>query len=191
MKTTKIPEQYLTDYALNELGPEERIYVESLLGAAEEAREDVYQMIDLAMLLDEGFERDEERAPAALTTEQRGELLSLRVPNVFLRRAAVVLAAAASVAFAVVHHDAWMPRVRHASPTVATAPGGAGGMQASSGGETDYVTQLVQFPEWVRDPLLRKWFSTNLSEMFSEPTMSFEGMPGLTNMPGMPLDLIP
>ncbi|MCE9610088.1 MAG: hypothetical protein K8R23_07750 [Chthoniobacter sp.] len=191
MKKTNIPEQYLTDYALNELAPEDRIYVESLLGASEEAREDVYQMIDVAMLLDEGFAREEERAPMVLTAEQRGELMSLRVPNLFLRRAAVTLAAAASVALAVVHHDVWMPRVRHASPAIASAPGGGNGMEASGGGETDYVTQLVQFPDWVRDPLLRKWFSTNLSQMFSEPTMSFEGMPGLTNMPGMPVDLMP
>ena len=49
---TTIPEQYLTDYALNELGPEERIYVESLLGASEEAREDVYELIDLAVVLE-------------------------------------------------------------------------------------------------------------------------------------------
>ena len=67
---TKIPDQYLTDYALNELEPEERIYVESLLGASEEAREDVYQMIDLAMLLDQGFEREDEREQTALTAEQ-------------------------------------------------------------------------------------------------------------------------
>ena len=184
---TKIPDQYLTDYALNELVPEERIYVESLLGASEEAREDVYGMIDLALLLDEGFEREQERAPAVLTLVQRRELMDLRVPNIFVRNVAVFLAAAACAALAFVQRDDWMPRVHLSQPTAAVGPSGQPSAQASvGGGETDYVSQLVQFPEWVRDPLLRKWFATNLSEMFSEP-VSFEGMPG---MPGMP-DLMP
>lgn len=186
MKAT-IPDQYLTDYALNELVPEERIYVESLLGASEEAREDVYQMIDLAMLLDEGFEREQERAPAVLTLAQRRALMGLRVPNIFVRNVAIILAAAACAALAFVQMDAWMPRVHRAQPMAAVSPAHQTGAQASAGGgETDYVTQLVQFPEWVRDPLLREWFATNLSEMFSEPS-GFEGMPG---MPGMP-DLMP
>ncbi len=186
MKTT-IPDQYLTDYALNELPPEERIYVESMLGASEEAREDVYKMIDLAMLLDEGFEREQERAPAVLTTEQRSELMGLRVPNIFMRNVAVALAAAACVALALVHQDSWMPRLDLSRPTASVRPAGQTGMQASSR-EADYVTQLVQLPEWARDPLLRKWFSTNLSEMFSEA--AFEGMPGMSGMPmpAMPLD---
>ena len=183
---TKIPDQYLTDYALNELVPEERIYVESLLGASEEAREDVYEMIDLALLLDEGFEREQERAPAVLTLVQRRELMGLRVPNIFVRNVAVILAAAACAALAFVQRDDWMPRVHLSQPATASTSGQTG-VQASAGSrETDYVTQLIQFPEWARDPLLRKWFATNLSEMFSEPA-GFEGMPG---MPGMP-DLMP
>ena len=185
MKTT-IPEQYLTDYALNELGPEERIYVESMLGASEEAREDVYQMIDLAMLLDQGFEQEDERAPAALTAAQREHVTDVHLPNVFMRRAAVVLAAAASVAFAVVHQDSWMPDVKFSPRTASTAVSGPNGMHAHvSAVETDYVTQLVRLPEWARDPLLRNWFSSNLSQMFSEA--GFEGMPGMP-MPSMPLD---
>lgn len=185
MNTTAISEQLLTDYALNELGPEERIYMESLLGASEDARKDIYQMIDLAILLDEGFQQAEDLEPMTLSAEQRGALLQQRMPNVFLHRAVVALAAAAALTLAVIHHDSWMPRVKFSSPSVAVATSGAPGMQAASGGETDYVNQLLQLPEWVRDPLLRKWFSTNLSEMFSEPVVSFEGMPS------MPLDLMP
>ena len=180
---TKIPEQYLTDYALNELAPEDRIYVESLLGASEEAREYVYQMVDLAMSLDQ----EDGRAQEVLTAEQRKRLLDVRLPNVFLRRAAVVLAAAASVALAVVQQDSWMPRVQFSQPTAAAGSTGPNGMHAHvSAVEADYVTQLVQFPEWARDPLLRKWFSTNLSEMFSES--GFDGMP---RMPGMPMSSMP
>lgn len=183
---TKISDQYLTDYALNELGPEERMYVESLLGASEEAREDVYQMIDLAMLLDQGFEREDERAQTALTAEQRERLMDVRLPDVFRRRAAVVLALAASVALAVVHHDSWMPRVQFSQPTASVgSPAPMSANVSASSGNADYVTQLLQLPEWARDPLLRKWFSTNLSEMFSES--GFDGMPGMP-MPSMPLD---
>ncbi len=177
MKTT-IPEQYLTDYALNELGPEERIYVESLLGASEEAREDVYELIDLAVVLEQGFEREDQQASEALTSEQRAQVTDVRLPNVFTSRAVVVLAAAASVALAIVHQDSWLPRVQFSQPTVSVSPTGPTGVQASAGSrEGDYVTQLVQFPEWARDPLLRKWFSSNLSQMFSEA--GFEGMPGM------------
>jgi anti-sigma factor RsiW len=177
MKTT-IPEQYLTDYALNELGPEERIYVESLLGASEEAREDVYELIDLAVVLEQGFEREDQQASEALTSEQRAQVTDVRLSNVFTSRAVVVLAAAASVALAIVHQDSWLPRVQFSQPTVSVSPTGPTGVQASAGSrEGDYVTQLVQFPEWARDPLLRKWFSSNLSQMFSEA--GFEGMPGM------------
>src|SRR5450432_3918481 len=105
----KISEQDLTDYALNELGPEERIYVETMLGADEKAREDVYKTIDLAMMLDAGFERQQDREPAVLTLEQRRALMNLRGPNIFLRNSVAALAAAACVAFALVFHDAWMP----------------------------------------------------------------------------------
>jgi anti-sigma factor RsiW len=181
---TKIPEQILTDYALNELSPEERLYVESMLGASEEAREDVYQMIDLAMMLDEGFERAQERAPAVLTADQRRELMNLRLPNTLLRNAVVLLAAAACATVAFIHHDTWMPRLHLSQPTAAHRASDSKGAQASA--SPDFVTQL-QRPEWARDPLLRKWFSAHLSEMFSE-SVSFEGMPG---MPGMPMDLMP
>lgn len=183
---TKIPDQYLTDYALNALAPEERIYVESMLGASEEAREDVYRMTDLAMLLDEGFEREEERMPAVLTAAQRNELMGLRVPNTFMRNVAVILAAAACVALALVSQDFWMPRLHLSQPTASVSPASPAGLQASAGNrEADYVTELIQLPEWARDPLLRKWFSTNLSEMFSEA--AFDGMPGMP-MPGMSFD---
>ena len=186
---TKIPDQYLTDYALNELEPEDRIYVESLLGASEEAREDVYKMIDLAILLDEGFEQEQERTPAVLTREQHSALMGLRLPNVFVRNVAVLLAAAACAALAFVHQDTWLPRLHFAQPTAASTSGQTSGQTSvkvsTAGRETDYVSQLVQYPEWARDPMLRKWFSTNLSEMFSES--GFDGMPGMP-MPVMPLD---
>ena len=57
----KISDQDLADYALNDLQPEERLYVESMLGVSEECRHDVYQMIELSQLLEEGFEKESDR----------------------------------------------------------------------------------------------------------------------------------
>ena len=43
----KLSEQDLTNYALNEgLDPRERLYVESMLGASEPCRDDVYKMLE-------------------------------------------------------------------------------------------------------------------------------------------------
>ena len=53
----RLTEQDLTDYALNELPPDERLYVESMLGVSEECRNDIYQMLELSELLKEGMER--------------------------------------------------------------------------------------------------------------------------------------
>ena len=172
----KISEQELTDYALNELGPDERIYVESMLGASEEAREDIYQMIEVAMMLDAGFEREETREPAVLTAEQRRALLGLRVPNVFLRNSAATLAAAACVAFAFMHHDAWMPQFSLPGAVASTSAAGSSGLQADViGVETDFVTQLMQFRQLTEDPVLRKWFRSLPGGVNALPAVSFDG----------------
>ena len=47
----RLTEQDLTDYALNELPPDERLYVESMLGVSEECRNDVVQMLELSEML--------------------------------------------------------------------------------------------------------------------------------------------
>jgi len=96
----KISDQDLTDYALNELQPEERLYVESMLGVSEECRQDVYQMIELSQLLEEGFEKDATRPQPMLTRGQREDLLRVR-SNIypFWQKTAAVLVGAASLAF--------------------------------------------------------------------------------------------
>jgi anti-sigma factor RsiW len=78
----KISDQDLTDYALNELEPAERLYLESMLAVSEECREDIYKTIDLAQMLEEGFERDayiaaarEQEEELALRPEQRERLV--------------------------------------------------------------------------------------------------------------------
>ena len=107
---SEISDQDLTDYALDELPPNERLYVESMLAVSEECRNDVYEMIDTAMLLEQGFEREFGPEDLGLTATQRQALLNVRVPNHFFRRTAAVLAAAAAVAFALVSKDQWLPK---------------------------------------------------------------------------------
>jgi len=173
--TAEISEQDLTDYALNELGPEERIYVETMLGGSEAAREDVYRIIDLVMMLDEGFEKQQSREPAVLTLEQRRALMNVRGPNIFLRNSIAFLAAAACAAFAFVFQDAWMPRLHLPHGTAATKAQGKTGMQATTPNpDTDFVSQLIQVRELTEDPLLRKWFSTLPGVSGSAPSMNME-----------------
>jgi anti-sigma factor RsiW len=106
----KISDQDLTDYALNELDPHERLYVESMLAVSEECRADVYDLIEIGQMIDEGFDREDGKIESfELTSEQRACLLTVRVnPIAILRSAAAVLAAAACVAFTIVH-PAFLP----------------------------------------------------------------------------------
>jgi anti-sigma factor RsiW len=74
----KLAEQDLTDYALNELNDVDRLYVESMLAASEECRNDIVATIEMAQCLEEGFERElvfAERQDLALRNEQRLELV--------------------------------------------------------------------------------------------------------------------
>lgn len=149
---SQISDQDLTDYALNELGPDERIYVESMLAVSEECRNDIYETIDFAMLLEEGFERENGRVLPGLTNEQRHALLNARVPNHFFRRTAVVLAAAAAVALAFVNKDQWMPK----GPAAGVARVSSYVAQAVSAAEgEDFVNQLSSFRKLTEDPA--KW----------------------------------
>jgi anti-sigma factor RsiW len=153
----KLSDQDLTDYALNELGPEERLYVESMLAVSEECREDVYKTIDLGLLIEEAFEREEGKVVAVeLTDEQRLKLLDVHVPNRFLRRSVALLAAAAAVTLAFVSKDAWLPksaavRVAQVSDRMTTSVKDV--MSAAEG--EDFVSQLASFRKLTEDPA--KW----------------------------------
>jgi hypothetical protein len=108
----KITDQDLTNYALNDgLDPRERLYVESMLAVSEECRGDIYKCIDLAQLLEKGFESEQEHAELPCLTEaQRTALLTAR-PRVkvlpFVRKTAATLALAACAAFALIHPQLW------------------------------------------------------------------------------------
>jgi anti-sigma factor RsiW len=154
-----LSDQDLTDYALNELGPEERLYVESMLAVSEECREDVYKMIDLGLMIEETFDRVEGKVSLDLTEEQRLKLLDVHMPNRFLQRSAAVLAAAAAIALAFVSKDVWLPkaaadRVAHMSSQATSSM-----MQAVSAAEgEDFVNQLASFRKLTEDP--GKWLPT-------------------------------
>jgi anti-sigma factor RsiW len=157
----KLSEQDLTDYALNALEPDERLYVESMLAVSEDDRNDIYAMIDTALMLEEGFEREDDRQPVLLMPEQRERLLNVRVPNRFLHHAAGILAAAASVAFALVHKDVWIPK--GPASEVARVSGEVSSYVAqavSAADGDDFANQFANFRRLTEDPVLKKWFSS-------------------------------
>jgi anti-sigma factor RsiW len=122
----KLAEQDLTDYALNELNDVDRLYVESMLAASEECRNDIVATIEMAQCLEEGFERElvfAERQDLALRNEQRLELVKPHFTLRYaIRDAASVLGLAACVAFGVVSFDRLeFPRARVAADRVAQA----------------------------------------------------------------------
>ena len=120
----KLTDQDLTDYALNELDPHQRMYVESMLAVSVECRNDVYEMLDIAQMLEDGFERDSKRVPALLTGEQRAELVrprKRRVALAFLHRAAATVAVAACVAFALANSRFWHNDGKLAAVTTAVS----------------------------------------------------------------------
>jgi anti-sigma factor RsiW len=155
----KLSDQDLTDYALNELGPEERLYVESMLAVSEECREDVYRAIELGLMIEETFDREEGKVTVALTAEQRMKLLDVKVPNRFLHRSIGALAAAAAIALAFVSRDAWLPKGSAARVAAASSTATDYVMHAVSAAEgEDFVNQLASFRKLTEDPA--KWLPT-------------------------------
>jgi anti-sigma factor RsiW len=171
----QISDQDLTDYALNELQPEVRLYVESMLAVSEECRNDVYETIEVSQLLEEGFEAQEEQtSPYTLTAEQREKLLAVRVTPRWMPIAAG-LAAAACAAFAVTN-----PTILKTGPAaevaqrVSTALSQAVNTTVATVSAPEVVedvdTQIGTFRKLAEDPALRKWFTTDwLSPEFEAP----------------------
>ncbi len=137
-----LTEQDLTDYALNELEPHQRLYVESMLAASEECRHDIVKTIEMAQWLEEGFEREmalAERRELALSPEQRAKLVRPHFTARYaLRDVASALGLAACVAFAIVSFDRLpLPRMSL----------NAGHVAAASTKAADAMTAAVQAPE--------------------------------------------
>jgi hypothetical protein len=126
----KVTDQDLTNYALNELSPEERLYVESMLAVSEECRHDVYQMLEVGEMLKEGFEEDEFGADLLLNTEQREKVLE--VPRFhwsgFFQRAAAIALLAAGTGYTMTRPGLWQSR--GAAGQIATAGEAMGNLVA-------------------------------------------------------------
>jgi len=126
----RLTEQDLTDYALNELPPDERLYVESMLGVSEECRNDVYQMLELGEMLKDGMER-EDADVFMLNAEQRARVLEVPTwhwPG-FLQKAAAILLLAAGTAFIATRPGFWS-RSGAAADSIASAGQAVQGMVA-------------------------------------------------------------
>ncbi len=194
----KIIDQDLTDYALNELQPEERFYVESMLAVREDCRNDVYEMIELSQILEEGFEVQEEMtSPYTLTVEQRQHLLDMRVAPRWIPQAAATLAAAACAAFAVTHPNLWSldGSAAGVAQRVSTAVSEAVSTTVATVNlpePADVDTRIGTFRKLAEDPALKMWFSTDwLSPEFfpadgpwTQPPAVWDPMPqALLDMP--------
>jgi anti-sigma factor RsiW len=152
-----LTDQDLTNYALNDgLDDRERLYVESMLAISEECRQDVYAMLDVAQMLEEGFDRENSRAADELTLVQREKLLHppRRHPALaFLQKASAAVALAACVAFALVHPELWQGAAAHRVASVSTTVtkmvtnASNRGMQAN----TEDFAQYVDFQPLVDD----------------------------------------
>ncbi len=104
-----LSDQDLTDYALDELLPQERIYIESMLAASEECRNDVCETIEMARLLEKGYEREivaAEMRDLSLRADQRSELTRPHFTvRYIVRDVAAALGLAACVAFTLTKFD--------------------------------------------------------------------------------------
>ena len=105
----RLTDQDLNDYALNELPPDERLYVESMLGVSEECRNDDYQMLELGEMLKEGMQRDDEKQILALDDARRAKVLSVPAFNWrgVVQRTAAMLMLSAATAFTVTRPGFW------------------------------------------------------------------------------------
>ena len=105
----RLTEQDLTNYALNELPPDERLYAESMLGLSDECRNDVCQMLELGELLKDGFAAHDDTQVLELSAEQRSKVLEVPAWHWrgILQKAAAILLLAAGSAFLVTRPGFW------------------------------------------------------------------------------------
>ena len=140
----KISDQDLTDYALNELQDADRLYLESMLAVSEECREDIYKTIDLAQMLEEGFEKEAivaGRHDVTLRPEQREELVQPHFTKRYVIRDILTgLGIAACVAFAAAKLD---------GSDFAGAHNVAGRVAQASTKAADAMTTAVQSSETI------------------------------------------
>lgn len=191
----KISDLDLTDYALNELQPGDRLYVESMLAVSEECRNDVYEMIEVAQMLEEGFELEDGKiTPFLLKPEQREHLLSMPVQGRWFAKTAVALAAAACAAFAVTHPGLWEvkgPAAQVAQKVSSEVSNYVAEAVAPKDVADDFVAQLGTFRQLAEDPALKKWFSADwlTTEIATTPAPWNQPAAAWDPMPRVQLDM--
>jgi hypothetical protein len=146
----QLSDQDLINYALNDgLEAHERLYIESMLAVSEECRNDVYRSLELAQMLETGFERESAAACDQLTPEQRERLLHPQRRHsvlAFLHKSAAAAAIAACVAFAIVHAGSW--EAGRQSRTLAQASGQMTQMVAAKVTPTDTSDFAAAIEAW-------------------------------------------
>ncbi len=152
----RLTEQDLTDYALNELPPDERLYVESMLGASEECRNDIVQMLELGELLKEGMQREDSDV-LTLNAEQRTKVLAVPAWHWrgFLQKAAAILLLAAGTAYTATRPGFWQKS------------GAAVGQLASAGQAVQGIVADVQEKGFARSV---EEFASRLQQRSGQPT---------------------
>jgi len=107
----------ITNYALNELDSRERLYVESMMLGCDSTRNDVLGMIEMAQLLEEGFEAELVGQEMVLDSGRRGKVLenvvSEGVWHHVWRTTAAAVTLAACLAFSVAAPVIWNSAIRH------------------------------------------------------------------------------
>jgi anti-sigma factor RsiW len=159
----KISDQDLTDYALNELPPEERLYLESMLVVSEECRQDIYEMIELGQLLEESFEeRFAMQNECTLTELQRSQLIEFRQPTPVWQRIAAGIVVAAGVAFGVTHPE-WL-NPQNASTQLAKVTKNASELLASAvAPRKDRAITMPDFQAMAEAPV--RWLPTAMDAL--------------------------
>ena len=101
----------ITNYALNELEPRERLYVESIMLGCDSTRTDVLEMIEMAQLLEEGFEAEMGGQEFILDASRRnkvlGNVVTEGVWHHVWRTAAAAVTLAACLVFSVAAPVVW------------------------------------------------------------------------------------
>lgn len=123
----------ITNYALNELQPRERLYVESMMLVCEDTRRDALEMMEMARLLEEGFQAEAESVPIELDSARREVVFTACSEEGWVshvcRTAAAAVAMAACVAFSVAAPQLWNSAMRPIAQQI----------QQQQGGESNWI----------------------------------------------------
>lgn len=99
-----ISDRDITDYVLNELGPRERLYVESMMLGCDQSRRGAEKLMELSSLLEEGMLNELLGADLSLDDSRRAkvsEYAPSKVWHPLSRTVATIVSLAACVAFSV------------------------------------------------------------------------------------------